>query len=203
MRIVEALHAEFPAITYDATIKIEHLLKHRDLLGPLRETGCLFVTSAVESRGRSRCSRKLEKNHTRRDFFEAVASDARRGPDASADLHRVHALDHARRLSRPAADAGGVGSGGECRFGATGAAAADHVRRRGCWSLDGSADVGRLRSEGAGLSVEASPTRKWTRWRARVSGRCSELQKQGNGREPRFFARSARSGRNARSKISI
>jgi radical SAM superfamily enzyme YgiQ (UPF0313 family) len=72
LRIVEALHAEFPEITYDATIKIEHLLKHRDLLRPLRETGCLFITSAVESVD-DRVLLKLEKNHTRRDFFEAVA----------------------------------------------------------------------------------------------------------------------------------
>ena len=72
MRIVEALHSEFPNITYDATIKIEHLLKHRELLAPLRETGCLFVTSAVESVDDTILAR-LEKNHTRRDFFEAVA----------------------------------------------------------------------------------------------------------------------------------
>src|SRR6202042_3023230 len=39
MRIVDALHAEHPALTYDVTIKIEHLLKHRDLLPRLRETG--------------------------------------------------------------------------------------------------------------------------------------------------------------------
>jgi radical SAM superfamily enzyme YgiQ (UPF0313 family) len=72
IRIVETLHAEFPQVTYDATIKIEHLLKHRDLLRPLRETGCLFVTAAVESLDDSVLA-KLEKNHTRRDFFEAVA----------------------------------------------------------------------------------------------------------------------------------
>ena len=72
MRIVEALHSEFPQVTYDATIKIEHLLKHRDLLGPLRETGCLFVTTAVESLD-DLVLGKLEKNHTRRDFFEAVS----------------------------------------------------------------------------------------------------------------------------------
>jgi radical SAM superfamily enzyme YgiQ (UPF0313 family) len=72
MRIVEALHTEFPHVTYDATIKIEHLLKHRDLLGPLRDTGCLFVTTAVESLDDTVLA-KLEKNHTRRDFFEAVA----------------------------------------------------------------------------------------------------------------------------------
>jgi radical SAM superfamily enzyme YgiQ (UPF0313 family) len=72
MRIVERLHAEFPRVTYDATIKIEHLLKHRDLLGPLHETGCLFVTTAVESLDDAVLA-KLEKNHTRRDFFETVS----------------------------------------------------------------------------------------------------------------------------------
>jgi radical SAM superfamily enzyme YgiQ (UPF0313 family) len=72
MRIVEALHAEFPEVTYDATIKIEHLLKHRDLLGPLHDTGCLFVTTAVESLDDVVLA-KLEKNHTRRDFFECVS----------------------------------------------------------------------------------------------------------------------------------
>ena len=72
IRIVEALHHEFPQVTYDATIKIEHLLKHRDLLRLLRDTGCLFVTTAVESLDDAVLA-KLEKNHTRRDFCEAVA----------------------------------------------------------------------------------------------------------------------------------
>jgi radical SAM superfamily enzyme YgiQ (UPF0313 family) len=71
-RIVETLHSEFPEITYDATIKIEHLLKQRDLLGTLRDTGCLFITSAAESVDDAVLAR-LEKNHTRRDFFEAAA----------------------------------------------------------------------------------------------------------------------------------
>jgi radical SAM superfamily enzyme YgiQ (UPF0313 family) len=70
-RIVEELHAEFPTATYDATIKIEHLLKHRDLLPVLRDTGCVLVTSAVEALD-DRILEKLEKNHTRRDFFEAA-----------------------------------------------------------------------------------------------------------------------------------
>jgi len=71
MRIAEQLHAEFPSVTYDATIKIEHLLKHRELLGALRDTGCIFITSAVESLDDAVLQR-LEKNHTRRDFFEAA-----------------------------------------------------------------------------------------------------------------------------------
>jgi radical SAM superfamily enzyme YgiQ (UPF0313 family) len=71
LRIAEALHAEFPELTYDATIKIQHLKQHRDLLKPLRETGCLFVTSAVESVDDAVLA-KLEKNHTRRDFYEVA-----------------------------------------------------------------------------------------------------------------------------------
>jgi radical SAM superfamily enzyme YgiQ (UPF0313 family) len=72
MRLVEALHAEFPHVTYDATIKIEHLLKHREMLRTLRDTGCLFVTTAVESLDDAVLA-KLEKNHTRQDFFECVS----------------------------------------------------------------------------------------------------------------------------------
>jgi hypothetical protein len=69
--IVEALHREWPALTYDATIKIEHLLKHPDLLPVLKRTGCLFVTSAVESLDNS-VLLKLAKGHTRADFLEAL-----------------------------------------------------------------------------------------------------------------------------------
>jgi radical SAM superfamily enzyme YgiQ (UPF0313 family) len=68
IRIVRALHQEFPSLTYDATIKVEHLLRHRDHLPELRDTGCLFVTSAVESLDDTVLSR-LDKGHTRADFL--------------------------------------------------------------------------------------------------------------------------------------
>jgi radical SAM superfamily enzyme YgiQ (UPF0313 family) len=71
-RIVETLHREWPRLTYDATIKIEHLLQHRDLLPRLEATGCLFVTSAVESLD-DEILKKLAKGHTRADFVEALA----------------------------------------------------------------------------------------------------------------------------------
>ena len=71
-RIVDGLHAAHPAITYDVTIKIEHLLRHRDLLPQLRDTGCLFITSAVESIDDDALAR-LDKGHTRSDFVDAVA----------------------------------------------------------------------------------------------------------------------------------
>lgn len=69
--LVEAFHAEFPHITYDVTIKIEHLLRHRDLLAVLKRTGCLFITSAVESLD-DRVLGLLAKGHTRADFLEAL-----------------------------------------------------------------------------------------------------------------------------------
>lgn len=71
LEIVTALHAEFPEISYDVTIKIEHLLRHAEHLRTLRETGCLFVTSAVESVDDAVLAR-LDKGHTLADF-EAVA----------------------------------------------------------------------------------------------------------------------------------
>ena len=72
IHIVEALHAEFPDVTYDVTIKIQHLKNHRDLLPTLKDTGCLFVTSAVESVD-DRVLALLDKNHTRQDFYDVAA----------------------------------------------------------------------------------------------------------------------------------
>jgi len=72
VRVVEGLHAQHPELSYDVTIKIEHLLRHRDLLPVLRRTGCLFVTSAVES-VEGTVLEKLDKGHTKDDFVAAVA----------------------------------------------------------------------------------------------------------------------------------
>jgi radical SAM superfamily enzyme YgiQ (UPF0313 family) len=69
--LVEALHRNFPQLTYDVTIKIEHLLKHARQLKTLHDTGCLFVTSAVESVDDAVLA-KLDKHHTRGDFLRVV-----------------------------------------------------------------------------------------------------------------------------------
>jgi radical SAM superfamily enzyme YgiQ (UPF0313 family) len=73
LAIVRALHREFSGVTYDVTIKIEHLLRHADLLPELRDTGCLFVTSAVESVDDAILER-LDKGHTRADFLAVAAN---------------------------------------------------------------------------------------------------------------------------------
>ena len=69
--LIEAVAQEFPGLSYDVTIKIEHLLKHADMIPQLRATGCLFICSAVESID-DRVLRQLRKGHTRSDFV-AVA----------------------------------------------------------------------------------------------------------------------------------
>lgn len=69
--LVEKLHRRFPDLTYDVTVKIEHLLKYRRYLPRLRDTGCAFVTTAVECLD-NRVLALLEKGHTVEDFFEAV-----------------------------------------------------------------------------------------------------------------------------------
>jgi len=71
LALVRALRAEHPHLTYDVTIKIEHLLKHAEHLTTLKETGCLFVTSAVESID-DRVLERLNKGHTRDDFLRVV-----------------------------------------------------------------------------------------------------------------------------------
>jgi radical SAM superfamily enzyme YgiQ (UPF0313 family) len=71
LAIVDALHREFPQLTYDVTIKIEHLLQHAGHLRILRNTGCLFVTSAAESVDDAVLA-QLDKRHTRADFLAVV-----------------------------------------------------------------------------------------------------------------------------------
>ena len=71
IRLVEELHGQFPDLTYDVTIKVEHLLKHARHIETLVRTGCLFVTTAVESVD-DRTLAILDKGHTRDDFVRLV-----------------------------------------------------------------------------------------------------------------------------------
>jgi radical SAM superfamily enzyme YgiQ (UPF0313 family) len=69
--IVTELHRLHPSVSYDATIKIQHLLRYSDHLKTLKETGCVFITSAVESLD-DNVLRLLDKGHTRSDFIRVV-----------------------------------------------------------------------------------------------------------------------------------
>lgn len=71
MKLVHALHAHHPDVTFDATIKIQHILDHAELLPVLKAGGCLFITAAVEEVD-DRILGFLAKNHTNADFGRAV-----------------------------------------------------------------------------------------------------------------------------------
>jgi radical SAM superfamily enzyme YgiQ (UPF0313 family) len=71
MAVARAVHAEFPAVTFDVTAKVEHLLHHRALLAELAALGCLFVVTAVESLSDTVLGH-LDKGHTRAEAIEAI-----------------------------------------------------------------------------------------------------------------------------------
>jgi len=71
IEVVEAVHERFPDLTYDVTTKVEHVLKHRDLLPDLARTGCLFAVSAFETTN-DRILEILDKGHTSDEMAQAV-----------------------------------------------------------------------------------------------------------------------------------
>jgi radical SAM superfamily enzyme YgiQ (UPF0313 family) len=71
LKLVRALHAEFPSVSYDFTAKIEHIARHGELFPEFAATGCAFVVSAVESLSEVVLA-NFEKGHTRRDVTTAL-----------------------------------------------------------------------------------------------------------------------------------
>jgi radical SAM superfamily enzyme YgiQ (UPF0313 family) len=71
LRLARAMHAEFPALTFDFTAKVEHVLEHRALIPELVGSGALFMVSAVESLSDTVLA-NLAKGHSRADVFEAL-----------------------------------------------------------------------------------------------------------------------------------
>jgi radical SAM superfamily enzyme YgiQ (UPF0313 family) len=65
--IVRALHTEFPAVTFDFTAKVEHIIERRALFPELGRLGCAFVVTAAESMSDTALA-NLEKGHTRADI---------------------------------------------------------------------------------------------------------------------------------------
>lgn len=71
LAIVRELHRRHPELSFDVTAQIVHLLRHRERLAELRELGCAFVVSAVES-VEDQVLAALGKQHRRRDFLDAL-----------------------------------------------------------------------------------------------------------------------------------
>jgi hypothetical protein len=71
-RVIRAVHQHFPELTFDCTVKVEHILRHRDLWPEFAAAGCLFVVSAFESVDDATLTR-LDKGHTTAEAAQAVA----------------------------------------------------------------------------------------------------------------------------------
>lgn len=71
LRIVRAMHREFPKLTFDFTAKVEHLLKQQSLLTQFATMGCLFVVSALESLSDAILA-NLGKRHTRENIYSLL-----------------------------------------------------------------------------------------------------------------------------------
>lgn len=69
--IARQMHREFPHVTFDVTIKIEHILEFRSYFPALKALGCAFIVSAVESLSDT-VLEKLKKGHTKTDVIEAL-----------------------------------------------------------------------------------------------------------------------------------
>lgn len=80
MRVVDALHGAFPELSFDCTIKVEHILRQRHRFGALAAAGCLFVVSALESAHDPTLAR-LAKGHTVAEAAEAASILAEAGID--------------------------------------------------------------------------------------------------------------------------
>jgi hypothetical protein len=77
-RVVAALHARWPELTFDCTVKVEHILRHADLWPDFAAAGCLFVVSAFESVDDATLA-LLDKGHTTADAADAVSLLRRHG----------------------------------------------------------------------------------------------------------------------------
>lgn len=79
-RVVERFEASHPAVTFDITAKVSHILAHPDIWDGFADAGLLFVTSAVECLDESILA-ILAKGHTAADAHRAVEVLARDGID--------------------------------------------------------------------------------------------------------------------------
>jgi radical SAM superfamily enzyme YgiQ (UPF0313 family) len=69
--IARELHRRFPAVTFDVTAQVSHLLRQRAELAELAALGCAFVTTAVESLS-DRVLAALGKRHRRADVLRLL-----------------------------------------------------------------------------------------------------------------------------------
>src|SRR4051794_19160390 len=72
LAVARAMHERFPELTFDCTVKVEHILEFPQVWPELARYGCLFVVSALESVNDGILVR-LKKDHTTSQAAHAIA----------------------------------------------------------------------------------------------------------------------------------
>ena len=72
LRIVRAMREIHPDLTFDATVKVEHVLEHPEIWAELAQLGLKFIVSAFEHTSDEILTR-LGKGHSRSDIVTALA----------------------------------------------------------------------------------------------------------------------------------
>jgi radical SAM superfamily enzyme YgiQ (UPF0313 family) len=72
LAVVRAMHERFPELTFDCTVKVEHVLEFPAVWPELARSGCLFVVTALECVNDAILDR-LDKGHTAREAADAIA----------------------------------------------------------------------------------------------------------------------------------
>lgn len=70
-RLIEAAHSEFPDLTFDLTVKVEHILSHSSIWREMARRNVVFVVSAFETVN-DRVLKYLDKGHTVSELSRAV-----------------------------------------------------------------------------------------------------------------------------------
>ena len=129
---------EFPGVTYDVTIKVEHLLKHATCC-----RGCA-TPAARSSRARSNrstttCSRGSTKGTRARTSIESSTLCRDAGLTLAPTFVAVHAVDDARRRTATCSDDRRARSRRARRARSSSRSGCSFRRGRGCWSCQTSA----------------------------------------------------------------
>ncbi len=85
LRIARAMNAAHPDLTFDATVKVEHVLENRWIWDELSTLGLKFIVSAFEHTS-DEILKRLGKGHTRSDILEALSLLRQKGIEVRPSL---------------------------------------------------------------------------------------------------------------------
>lgn len=85
LKILRQMHTKYSDLTFDATIKVEHVLENLDIWDEMRELGLQFIVSAFEHTS-DIILKKLAKGHTKNDIVKSISVLRRSGIEVRPSL---------------------------------------------------------------------------------------------------------------------